>query len=296
MDKTDNKYVIYGHPTIVPGRRVPDSRMEKTHYHGYEHDPFSPPLRITTTGVSRFRAGDGFGGARRAAFSLNVITLGDAQYRQGSESGVLHVGDVFLAHRGANQNFRTGGAGFVHKRLVVTEWTVALETILRALKLDQCSVVRPTDTGAMIERFRRMHRVMREGRAGFPLELSRLLYETLLELGRSTVQDYPPAVRRIIDYMNRHLGEPLTLEAIARVARLSPRHLNRLFNRHVAASPGQFFQARRLDWARSLLVNTPLSIKEIALQTGFEDPLYFSARFRAFCGVSPREFRRSACT
>ena len=46
--------------------------------------------------------------------------------------------------------------------------------------------------------------------------------------------------------------------------------------------------------ARQLLARTTLSIKEIAAQTGFASPFYFSLRFKAASGSSPRDYRRRA--
>jgi AraC-like DNA-binding protein len=56
-------------------------------------------------------------------------------------------------------------------------------------------------------------------------------------------------------------------------------------------SPIDYFQRQKLTWASRLLVHSFMSVKEIAFRLGYEDPLYFSARFKRTFGLGPREFR-----
>ncbi|MGH8023900.1 MAG: helix-turn-helix domain-containing protein, partial [Limisphaerales bacterium] len=60
---------------------------------------------------------------------------------------------------------------------------------------------------------------------------------------------------------------------------------------HTGLSPHQYLLELRLVRARSLLAETDLSIKEIALKTGFEDELYFSRLFRQKLNVTPTQWR-----
>ena len=55
--------------------------------------------------------------------------------------------------------------------------------------------------------------------------------------------------------------------------------------------PMVFLEIERLDRARRLLELTPSSINDIALKTGFENPFYFSRRFKFRTGFSPRDYR-----
>ncbi|MES1981782.1 MAG: Ada metal-binding domain-containing protein [Pseudomonadota bacterium] len=75
---------------------------------------------------------------------------------------------------------------------------------------------------------------------------------------------------------------------------ISDRHLRRLFNRHVGATPLAVAISRRLHFARQLLTQTHLSMLEIALATGFGSLRRFNDAFRKTYQTSPGNFRREA--
>ncbi len=269
----------------------PHKRLEKCFFHSYENHNFTPPLRVEIIGVSRFRAVDFFGSERRRRFSLNVVTLGNAQYNQDGRSGTLAPGDVFLAHKGTKQRFVSGAAGFVHKRFVTLQGA-ALDAFLRSSGLDRLDKVRPLRPAHVIRLFRRVYREMERREAGYVHRISLLAFDILMELGESIAPDYPPEVRGAIEYMRRNLDRSITLRDVCRQARLSPRHCNRMFHRHIGMPPMRFFLTERMRWGQSLLLNTTQSIKEIAALIGYDDPLYFSAQFCRFAGVCPTKFRK----
>ena len=49
----------------------------------------------------------------------------------------------------------------------------------------------------------------------------------------------------------------------------------------------------RIEAAREMLAETPLSVSDIAAQTGFKDSFYFSKKFKAVTGITPRQYRNS---
>ncbi len=98
-------------------------------------------------------------------------------------------------------------------------------------------------------------------------------------------------VARVIDYVRCTMHEEPDYRRIAHLANLSYSQLFRLFKRHVGCSLQQYIELERFAHAKRLLAINRLSIKEIALQVGYENPLYFSRRFRKLAGISPSEYR-----
>lgn len=98
-------------------------------------------------------------------------------------------------------------------------------------------------------------------------------------------------VLAVIEYVGRHLTDPLTISDLAAVANLSPSRLGHLFAEQVGTSPQQFVQARRIGLAKQLLDLTTRPIAAIAAEVGYPDPLYFSTRFRRQVGLSPSAYR-----
>jgi AraC family transcriptional regulator of arabinose operon len=64
-----------------------------------------------------------------------------------------------------------------------------------------------------------------------------------------------------------------------------------LFREQVGVTPQQFLERQRMERASQLLEMTALSVKEIAHQVGFENPFYFTLRFKRQTGQSPTAFR-----
>ena len=100
-----------------------------------------------------------------------------------------------------------------------------------------------------------------------------------------------PAILDAVAAMEAHVGEPLTLARLAGFASLSPRQLNRLFTEKLGRSTMRYYRELRLDKAQSLLRNSPLSLTEIALATGFASSSHFSRAYSERYGRSPSSYR-----
>jgi AraC family transcriptional regulator, arabinose operon regulatory protein len=100
-------------------------------------------------------------------------------------------------------------------------------------------------------------------------------------------------VRQAVQYLASHAGEPFNLGKLAAHCGLSGSRLSHLFQAEMAMSPQRFGEKIRMDLARQLLAQTNLSVAEVAQETGFPDPLYFSRRFRRTFGHPPSHGRRA---
>jgi len=94
-------------------------------------------------------------------------------------------------------------------------------------------------------------------------------------------------LRRVLDYIQMHLAEDLTLGQIAHVAHLSPSHFTRQFKQSMGQSVYQYVLDQRLEAAKRLLVAGQLSIGEIALQVGFHDQSHLHRHFKRRYRITP---------
>ncbi|MFD5319276.1 helix-turn-helix domain-containing protein [Streptomyces sp. NPDC127098] len=97
---------------------------------------------------------------------------------------------------------------------------------------------------------------------------------------------------RVIDHVDAHLAEPLTVDRLAASVHLSPSRLTRLFAEHLGTTPQRYVERQRMTLAKQLLDLTNRPVAAIARELGWRDPLYFSQRFRRFTGMSPTAYRR----
>lgn len=97
----------------------------------------------------------------------------------------------------------------------------------------------------------------------------------------------PHLRRRLVDYIEQHLDQALTLGELAQLAALSEYHFARMFRESFGLPPHRYVLQRRLLRARELLQHGDLPLGEIALACGFASASHFSNRFREAFGGAP---------
>ena len=97
-------------------------------------------------------------------------------------------------------------------------------------------------------------------------------------------------IDQAIKMMQSNIEEPLKTTELAKVLGQTTRSLERQFLRHLGRSPGRFYRELRLIRAQSFLVNTDMSILEIAAACGFGSN--FGKIYKAYYGKTPRETRK----
>ncbi len=99
-------------------------------------------------------------------------------------------------------------------------------------------------------------------------------------------------VQEAMDYMCQHLSHAMSLDYLAQVCNLSVSRLAHLFREQVGVTPLQFLEQQRLDRAAQLLELTSRPIQDVAEEVGFDNPFYFSLRFKKHVGQAPRDYRK----
>lgn len=107
----------------------------------------------------------------------------------------------------------------------------------------------------------------------------------------AVVRRHGPVVTRAIAFVESHLFEAPKMKSILRVAGASESTLLRAFERELGATPIAFWRDRKLDEALGLLRSGSLSVAEVALHVGYENPTAFAFAFRRRFGKPPSAFR-----
>lgn len=108
-----------------------------------------------------------------------------------------------------------------------------------------------------------------------------------LHLGHSQ-----PKLLEAVQLMEANIEEPMSLDELARHVALSRRQLERLFQRYLNCVPTRYYLELRLTRARQLLLQTAMSIVEVAFACGFVSAPHFSKCYRDYFGIAPRDERR----
>lgn len=110
----------------------------------------------------------------------------------------------------------------------------------------------------------------------------------------STAQAYQEKFAKVVDYIDQHLDEDLSVERLSQVANFSKFHFHRQFSCHTGISVHRYVQLMRLKRASYQLVfGGEERIIDIALNAGFENPESFSRSFKKIFDQTPSQFRKT---
>ena len=102
-----------------------------------------------------------------------------------------------------------------------------------------------------------------------------------------------PKLGQVIQMMEANIEEPISPSSLARDVGMSTRQLERLFRRYLNRSPKRYYMELRLQKARNLLMQTDMSVINVALACGFASPSHFSKCYRAHYNTTPYRERGS---
>lgn len=103
--------------------------------------------------------------------------------------------------------------------------------------------------------------------------------------------DESAIIGEVIQYLNEHIGEKVTLEEIETEFSVNRNRLNQLFVRETSLTCMQYLMKLRMSLAQIMLAETDLRIGEIAARTGYDDANYFNKVFQKFAGTTPSKYR-----
>lgn len=137
-----------------------------------------------------------------------------------------------------------------------------------------------------------------ERQSGYIETLTRMIADCLSDRSsvghmweRARLDISPQTLKRVLGYVEDHLGEPIDLNAMAAVAGLSRYYFVAVFKRATGRSPYQHLLSRRIARAQTLIAQSDDSLSEIAKASGFTSPSQFSSSFRRETGFSPTRYR-----
>ncbi len=107
----------------------------------------------------------------------------------------------------------------------------------------------------------------------------------------NTYQNYQK-LRELIDYINDHYAEHLTISFLADYFGYSRTHFMSIFKQHTGSSCLEFILQLRLNKVCELLVQTSLTIQDITSQVGFSNQSNFNRQFKKYYKLTPRQYRQ----
>ncbi|MDO5375056.1 MAG: AraC family transcriptional regulator [Staphylococcus rostri] len=123
-----------------------------------------------------------------------------------------------------------------------------------------------------------------------------LIYEYATAVIKVKSLNYSPKISKVVQYIEMHLDQPISLEQLAENVELAPAYLSRLFNQETGQTISQYIMSLRLKKGRNLIKTTSMRIDEIAQYVGFKQQSYFTKCFRQQYGQTPLQYRNQCET
>ncbi|WP_289370599.1 ABC transporter substrate-binding protein [Paenibacillus silvae] len=117
-------------------------------------------------------------------------------------------------------------------------------------------------------------------------------YELLRQMDQQKVHPtYPNLTSQLINYIQEYYAEPLTRETLAHTFHYSGAYLSKCFKRETGTSIIDYLISVRVTKAKKLLLQTSLSLQEIAASVGYPDVSYFIRIFKKHTGITPKQYK-----
>lgn len=102
----------------------------------------------------------------------------------------------------------------------------------------------------------------------------------------------PSRLRHVVEYIDAHMGDDVSLEQLAAQADMSPHYFSQLFHRSTGSAPHQYLLKRRVERAKELLAGQQAPLADIAYRLGFSSQAQFTTTFRRYTGETPSRYRK----
>lgn len=109
----------------------------------------------------------------------------------------------------------------------------------------------------------------------------------------STKEEYSKRINIVVEYINNHLTEEISLETLASISHFSLYHFHRIMRAALGEPIGAYITRTRVETAARLLRYSDMLIQDIAYQVGYDMPSSLSKAFKLFYGISPNDYRNN---
>lgn len=256
--------------------------------------PVSDPsfLWLHFIGKSSWNKGFWIHHPRTVYLDFQVVEEGEMILHYGGQRYGIPAGSAVLIPPGESRLSTCSPGGC--RKIFLGISGLILNDNLAGMNLDQVCVLHDFRNPEFFRLFAELWKMTGEKSMDNLLEYCARIYQMLLLISHcATEHPYPEELLRALAHIGQNFSSPLTLKELCRCANCGRTTLQWQFKHYLKSSPTQYLTDTRMNHAVRLLENTPLSIKEIAQKSGYEDPLYFSTIFRKKYGCSPRAFRKN---
>ncbi|OQA88993.1 MAG: HTH-type transcriptional activator RhaR [Lentisphaerae bacterium ADurb.Bin242] len=224
--------------------------------------------------------------------ALLVVIDGSAVLECGNRTYRLLPGCAAIIPYGPRR-LSVGPNQYCHKKSIGIAG-LALKGLTNILRLNEHGVIENFSSEKFERLYEQISTLLEKKDPETIPELSTLAYSMLLEIAaQKELNTLPSPFVKALHFMEQNLFRKITLADICGETGCSRETMLTLFKKYAGMSPMKYLKQLRLDYAKHLLEDKNLQIKEVARLCGYRSQLYFSNDFHRAAGCSPKEYRKS---
>ena len=224
----------------------------------------------------------------RPYHALSFRVKGQAKFIHKNETVAVKTGDVVFVPAYYPYTLDCG-----KEQVIVAHFTTAGDMPEHILKFT------PESSFSFENLFLRLYHAYTKKEIGFAHECRSLFHEIILRIERETKADLMESdnggIVPALEMIHERFTDPqLTVTQLAKSCNMSETHFRNLFRRHSGASPLQYINGLKRQYAVELLRSRYYTVSEVAERCGFANPYYFSLFIKRLTGRSPSDFVKEA--
>lgn len=241
-------------------------------------------LQVKILDVLALDQGEGDSLNRRGYHALSLRL--EADTRLSFADRTIHAGSGCVAYFPANLSYR---------RQTVRDRMIVIHFDVDNYFSGSIEVLNIQDPSQLQQLFEQALAAWQEKKTGYYYQTMGCFYKILALLRQQTASrpepQIPEQIRPSLQWIDEHFTDPtISVAEAALASHVSEVYLRRLFHKAIGLSPRQYIVGKRISYAIALLESRCFTVRQVAEQTGFSDPKYFSTVFRQIVGCSPREY------
>ena len=233
---------------------------------------------------------------------IEYLVSGQLEQEINGTKTVCLPGDCWCLTQYDLHSFKTAEPVIIHNLCVdVMSMPADVSELLRKTEFPLRGSLKEEALGEAVSLFGKLRKATtedskfsRQKSTAYLLLLISLIFENSVTLEYDTENKEYKHISAAIEYITQHYTENIRLGDVAKSVFLTPKYLSKLFKDTTGYPFVSYLNHVRINKAKKLLLETDLSVTDIAMKCGFESFPTFFRQFKALCGCSPTAFRGSA--
>ena len=222
---------------------------------------------------------------------IEYVESGSGTVHAGDETFYPESGDAYILHSNENHHYKSDPKNPWKKSFINIRGSLP-ESLLEGFHLKNIHHFKNTNVK---DEFKKIISIAKSGKEECTEEIicliNRILFKMSLHVNSEQIK--PDIAEKMKDYLSSHATQKFQIDDLCRHISRSESQTIRIFKKAYGITPYAYVLSKKINLAKDMLINTNLSIKQIAYTLNFTDEYYFSNVFKTKTGISPSAYRKS---